>query len=545
MSLISEVFTAASLTRVRAAGAGGRVDVSHFPNLTQTPRWSPAFRQTELSASSAVSQLTPPDGGTPATLRVRSKSTISRHRGDFAVPTAALIVAGAQERRQVDGHRGRIGASGFPRWTGARKVGMLRTSVRFSTHNASLREVALMKPLFRVTPFLFAVAAVTCLTGADWRQFRGNDVAGVAIHDEVPATWSAAENVAWKAELLGRGLSGPIVVDCRVYLTASSGFTQNRLHVLCFDQKSGAKLWERQFWATGRTMTHPKMCVATPTPASDGQRIFAFYSSNDLICLDLDGNLQWLRGLTHDFPNASNSLWMSSSPIVAGDALIVQVENDAESFATGIDVTTGKSFWKKTRPKRANWTSPTVLTDANGRTVALLQSSAGIEAVDPVTGETAWEFTSGASTIPSSAVSNGAVFVPSNGLTVLRPGADKTPEVVWKDNRMTPGTASPVIVSDKVFVVNNAGVLQAIGETTGSMLWRLRLKGKFSATPVAAGKHLILFNEDGLGQVVDITAEEGEIVGENDLGETILGTPAISDNALFVRSDKHLWKIAK
>ena len=402
-----------------------------------------------------------------------------------------------------------------------------------------------MKSLLRVSPCLFAVVAVTCLTGADWRQFRGNDVAGVAIDDDVPATWSADENVAWNAELPGRGLSGPIIVDGRVYLTASSGFTQNRLHVLCFDQKTGSKLWERQFWATGRTMTHPKMCVATPTPASDGRHIFAFYSSNDLICLDLDGNLQWLRGLTHDFPNASNSLGMSSSPIVAGEALIVQVENDAESFATGIDISTGKSFWKKTRPKRANWSSPTVLTDSSGRTLALLQSSAGLEAVLPTTGETAWEYKSGAATIPSSAVSNGAVFVPSNGLTVLRPGDEKAPEILWEDNRMNPGTASPVIVDGKVFVMNSAGVLQAVGETTGSILWRLRLKGPFSATPVAAGKHLILFSEKGVGQVVDISGEEGVLVGENDLGETILGSPAISNDALFVRSDKHLWKIAK
>lgn len=401
-----------------------------------------------------------------------------------------------------------------------------------------------MTPLSRIAALSAALSFATCLTGADWRQFRGNDVTGVALNSNIPVTWSDAENIAWKAPLPGRGLSGPIVVGDQIIVTASSGFRQDRLHVLSFDRESGEQQWHRQFWATGRTMTHPKMCVATPTPASDGERIFAFYSSNDLACLALDGTLLWYRGLTYDFPNASNSLGMASSPIVIGDSLIVQVENDAESFATGVDTATGQSLWKKTRPKRANWTSPTIYRDASGNAVALLQSSAGIEAVDPMTGKTAWEFKNGASTIPSSVVANGAVLIPSNGLTVLRPGDGKVEEL-WKDNKLSPSTASPVVIGNKLFVVNRAGVLQCADASSGSIFWRLRLKGPFSATPVAAGKHLIFFNEQGLGQVVDVSGAEGELVGENALEETILGTPAISDSDLFVRSDGHLWKIAK
>lgn len=402
----------------------------------------------------------------------------------------------------------------------------------------------------RIVTLTAALVSATCLTGADWLQFRGNDVSGVSSLSEIPLTWSDSENIAWKVPLPGRGLSGAIVIGDRVVLTASSGFRQNRLHVLSFDRVTGNRVWERQFRATGRTMTHRKMCVATPTPASDGERIFAFYSSNDVVCLDLEGNLLWLRGLTHDFPNASNSLGMASSPIVIGETLIVQVENDAESFATGLDTANGKARWKKVRPKRANWSSPTVWQNGDSEPVALLQSSAGIEAIDPHTGKTRWKFGKGASTIPSSVVESDSLLVPSNGLTALRlsdSAADDAtpPEVLWNDNRLGPGTASPIAVDGKVFVINRAGVLQAADVTTGSILWRLRLKGPFSATPVAAGKHLIFFNEKGDAQVVDISGPEGEIVGESTVGETILSTPAISGNELFVRSDGHLWKIAK
>lgn len=398
----------------------------------------------------------------------------------------------------------------------------------------------------RFSSVLCGVCCVTFLSGADWRQFRGNDVSGVALDASVPSSFSDQENVAWKTDLPGRGLSGPIVVGDRVYVTASSGFRQDRLHVICFDRESGEQVFERQFWATGRTMCHPKMCVATPTPASDGERIFAFYSSNDVACLDLDGNLLWFRGLTYDYPNASNSLGMSSSPVVVDGTLIVQVENDAESFAVGLNVATGKSRWKKERPKRANWTSPTFITDSeSGKSLALLQSSAGVEAVDPMTGKRVWNFSDGASTIPSSVVSGGSILIPSNGLTVLRPVDGREPEQLWNNNRLTPSTASPLVLDGKVFVVNRAGVLQAADVTTGSLLWRVRLKGPFSSTPVAAGKKLVFFNEKGTAQIVDVSGDEGQIVGEGDLGETILATPAVSGKDLFVRSDGHLWRISE
>lgn len=387
-------------------------------------------------------------------------------------------------------------------------------------------------------------AMLICLMGADWLQFRGTSVSGVAEPTTAESPYGNDEFVVWKTDLPGKGLSGPIVIGDRVVVTASSGFRQDRLHVICLDRKSGETIWQRQFWATGRTMCHPKMSNATPTPASDGKRIFANFSSNDLVCLDLDGNLQWYRGLTHDFPNASNSLGMSSSPIVIGNTLVVQTETDADSFASGIDTETGISQWKQVRPKRANWTSPTMITEKGGRTLALLQSSAGVDAIVPATGERVWGYTKGASTIPSAVVIGDAVLIPSNGLTALKHVADKEPDQLWNENRLTPGTASPLVVGDRVFVINSAGVLQSADVLTGSLHWKLRLKGPFSSTPIAAGSNLYFVNEEGLLQVVDAAGEEGVISKEHALGETILGTPAIADHDMFVRSDKHLWKIA-
>ena len=99
-------------------------------------------------------------------------------------------------------------------------------------------------------------------------------------------------------------------------MTSCSGARQERLHIICFNASDGKRRWERQFWATGRTTCHEKISVAAPTPVSDGSHVFALFSSNDLVCLDLEGRLLWLRGLMRDYPNASNNLGLSSSPLL-------------------------------------------------------------------------------------------------------------------------------------------------------------------------------------------------------------------------------------
>jgi len=230
------------------------------------------------------------------------------------------------------------------------------------------------------------ISAVVCsvlfsvsVQAGDWKQFRGNEANSVASGESLPTELSGS-TIAWKAALPGRGVSGPVIVDGRVFVSASSGYTQNRLHVISIDAGNGMQLWERQFYAAGRTQTHEKMANATPTMASDGQRVFAFFSSNDLFCLDLKGRLLWYRGLGREFPNASNSLGMSSSPIVVGSVLVVQVESDAEAFACGVDVITGETRWQIQRPRAANWTSPALIPGRAGRGAQVLL--AVIEGID-------------------------------------------------------------------------------------------------------------------------------------------------------------------
>lgn len=375
---------------------------------------------------------------------------------------------------------------------------------------------------------------------ADWRQFRGTTSSG--LPEQTIQNWDGEQELAWQVDLPGRGLSSPILVQDRVYVTCSSGPMQERLHVLCFNAGNGTKLWERTFWATGRTVCHPKTCVAAPSPASDGERIFAFYSSNDLACLDLDGNLLWFRGLTYDYPNASNSLGMASSALAIGGKVVVMVETDDESFAAGIDAKTGETSWKIDRPERANWTSPAVTPD--GKQV-LMQSSAGVSAVNVDTGEVIWTYADGAATQPTLVVVDETAYVPSNGVTAIRPGKSNTnvPEIVWQVGNLRPGVASPIAYGDNLFVINSSGVMVAAALKDGERVWQSRLGGSFSASPVMAGGKLFAVNEEGTTVTID-PDNEGEVISKLELGETILGTPSVGTDGVYVRSDKHLYKIA-
>lgn len=391
--------------------------------------------------------------------------------------------------------------------------------------------------------FLLLTAASVC--GADWPQFRGPNGNGVSAESDVPTALALTNAGSWKVNLPGEGLSSPIIIGNRVLVTCSSGLNQQRLHVICFNAVDGAKLWERRFWATGRTMCHEKTAVAAPTPASDGKHVVAIFSSNDIVCLDLDGNLIWFRGLGRDYPNASNSLGMSSSLVIAGGVVVAQVESQSEAFTAGLDLKDGVNRWKLERARGPNWTSPVVVKTGASEFVAL-QSSKGIVAVEPGAGRIMWHYTNSASSVPSSTPDGSTLLVPSQGLTALDLGvAGEPPKPRWRSNQLRPGTPSPSVIGGRIFALNDGGVLTCGSAATGERLWQLRLKGPFSASPVAAGDFLYCANEKGLVQVVDTTKPEGAVVHELELGEPIIGTPSIANGAIYFRSDGHLWKVGK
>lgn len=388
-----------------------------------------------------------------------------------------------------------------------------------------------------VTPFLAA---------DEWPQFRG--AGGVSVGDaSIPDKFDDQTNVAWKIEMPAKGASSPIVVDDKVIVTCSGGENQDQLYTVCIDANSGKELWTQKFWATGRCFVHPLSANAAPTPASDGKHIFAFYSSNDLACLDMDGNLLWYRGLAVDYPKAGNDVGMASSPVVKNGVVVVQVECQGDSFAMGLDAETGTTIWKMDRAKEAVWTSPITLT-TGGKDLVVLQSKDGFDVVNMQSGEIAFQEKGETSSVSSPATANGKLYVPINGTTAYGIGADGTISKEWNSGKIKPSSMSSVIDNNKLYILNRSGVLTAFNAADGSEQEKLRvIKGGNWSTPVIASGHMYFFSQGGTAYVVKL-GEEGQapkVVHEHTFeDEVFLGSPAISNNAMFVRSDKHLWKIA-
>ncbi len=389
------------------------------------------------------------------------------------------------------------------------------------------------------------LAVVACCGGADWLQFRGTDNTSCSQETGLPTEFGEQRNIAWTVDLPGRGPASPIVVGSRVYVTASSGAREDRLHLAALNTADGSTAWHRQLWATGHTQSNPMGAVANNTPASDGKRIFAFYSSNDLACFDLEGNLKWFRGLAHDYPSMRNDVGMASSPLVVGDVVVVQCENQGESFVAGINKENGSTCWQLPRDHDAIWSSPTVLRGASPEDdVVLLHGRNALTGHEWQTGKELFRFEASSHTIATVTTQNSRIYFPANGIHSLRyDPASRSIEPLWFEAKLRGNNSSPVAFGNRILQVRNPAILTCADLESGRKLWDLRLEGSVWATPLVAGQYAYVASYEGNVFVVRL-GEKGELVSTNFIGKGILASPVAAGGALYFRNDTQLIKVA-
>ncbi|MFY7876277.1 MAG: PQQ-binding-like beta-propeller repeat protein, partial [Pirellula sp.] len=344
-----------------------------------------------------------------------------------------------------------------------------------------------------------------------------------------------------------RSVGGAIVVGDQVITTSSSGMDQRRLHLISLNQQDGSIRWQQELVARGRPFCHPTSANAAPTPASDGKNVYAFYSSNDLACVDLEGNLVWYRSLSTDFPKAGNDVGMSSSPLVVDGVCVVQVECQGDSFAAGLSCEDGSVLWKRERPKQANWASPVAIQNPAKENLVVMQSRENLVALDPKSGKELWVMDMPCSTIPSAMAVDGRLLVPASGITALDlSSVGASPSKLWDNNKLSANACSPLVVGSRIYTISRT-VLACADIYSGELKWQARLTDAKSiwSSPVVANNLLYIFTEEGKCLVVRLGDEKGEVVATNDMGESVLGSPAISGNAMYVRGVSSLWKIAE
>ncbi|MEM9410368.1 MAG: PQQ-binding-like beta-propeller repeat protein [Planctomycetota bacterium] len=378
-------------------------------------------------------------------------------------------------------------------------------------------------------------------SGEDWLQFRGPGGTSAIIGETVPTEFDDEKNIGWKTDLPAKGASSPIVVGGNVIVTCSGGDQQEQLYTVCLNAADGNIKWTQKYWATGRTLCHPLSANAAPTPASDGKQVYSFFSSNDLACTDLDGNLIWFRGLGFDYPKAGNDVGMSASPIVHDGVVVVVVESQGASFAMGLDTENGETIWKVDREKTASWTSPVVVPTKNGAANVAILSSDRLTVLDLKSGELVEDFEGEGNVIPSPMVTQGLMLAPIDGTTAYSLDSD-TPKKLWNSEQVRMSTSSLVAHVDKLYTMNR-GVIASFNLKTGEQIKKARVGGNYWSTPVIVGDYLYSFAQDGTGYVVDLNDDLKVVHKHQFKDEVMLGSPAVSKGAMYIRSDKSIWKI--
>ena len=382
-----------------------------------------------------------------------------------------------------------------------------------------------------------------------WANWRGPGQNGVSGDAQGPLRWSESTGIRWKTPLSGSGIASPIVFGDAVVTTTAEGARQNELHVVSFDRYTGAVRWDRRLWGTAPTLFHAtKSGMASPTPATDGKHLYAFFGTGDLFCLELDGRLRWQRSLAEEYGSFENRFGHTSSPVLDGELLIVQCDHYGASYLLAVDKRTGANRWKVDRPGVwHSWSSPQI-NSTDGHRELLVCSSEAIEAFDVRDGLPRWKVRGlQRECIPTAVVGLGRVFAvsgPKGKTFSIRPGGlgDVTDtHVDWVVARGGPFVPSPILVGDQLYLVDDQGIATCLEARTGKRVWQKRLPGEYTVSPVAAGDRIYFINDAGDTTVVKAFTRQFEELARNSLGEPVYASPALTGGRLYLRGAKHLY----
>lgn len=365
---------------------------------------------------------------------------------------------------------------------------------------------------------------------ADWPWWRGpqrNGWAAEKLH--FPMRWSASENVVWKAALPGRGHASPIIVGNQVVL-ATADTSKQRQSVLALDRQTGALRWETQISQGGfPAQNHPKNSEATPTLASDGERLFATFFHHEkiqLTALSFQGKILWQQDLG-PFNPQRYKYGYASSPLMYRNTVIVSAEHDGESFITARDRQTGAQVWRTPRPNNITFSSPVVAHVAS-RDQLLLSGSEMVAAYDPDNGRQLWTAPGTTAATCGTMVWEGDLVVASGGYPkaeTLAIRADGSGTVVWT-NPQKCYEQSMLAYQGHVYAFTDNGVMYCWRIGDGKEMWKHRLKGPVSSSPILAGGHIYWANEEGNWYVFKPNPSKFELVAENKLLDEAFASPA-------------------
>ncbi len=427
------------------------------------------------------------------------------------------------------------------------------------------------------------------VSSVNWPGFRGTGSRGVADGQHPPATWDVekGENILWKTAIPGLGFSCPSIWGNRVFVTSAVSETADtdvkigqygdvksveddseyQFNVYCLDRDTGSIIWQRTA-RTSKPMVkrHSKSSHANPTVATDGQHVVAFFGSEGLYCLDMEGNLLWEKDLgfldSGWFLDPGYQWGFGSSPVIFGNRLIVQCDIQKNSFIASFNLSSGDEIWRQERDEIPSWPTP-VVHQFGDMPMLITHGTHAARGYDARDGQLLWSLGDFSEiVVPTPSVSHDLIFLasgyaPVQPIVAIRPtargeltmpgrkaedgtkGPESIPEVAWNQDRGGPYMPSPIVYGDLLYCCGNGGVLTCLDAKSGEQVYKERIKTggnlSFTASPVAADGRLYFTAEDGRVAVVR-AGREFVLEHVNPCGSSALATPAIADGIFYLRT---------
>lgn len=441
---------------------------------------------------------------------------------------------------------------------------------------------------------LVLVLGLVCLPavgrGGEWPQFRGPGGTGLATEKQLPSAWGD-QNVQWKVRIPGTGWSSPIIWGDQVFVTTavtenqakprpdggagggggktgggagrgtpspSAGF---RWEVHCLDRATGKEIW-KQLASEGkpRIPTHASNTYASETPVTDGERVYVYFGMTGLFCYDIKGNLVWKKDLGA-YPMQTG--WgTGSSPVLDGNRLFLQCDNEQNSFLVALDKRTGTELWRVPRHEKSSWSTP-YLWKTQQRTELVTSATQRVRSYDPATGKVFWELDIGGGRciaapvaadellyVGSEAFGGGgsffAVRAGASGDISLKGGATANAGVAWLQPKSGLGMASPLVYRGHVYILERrGGLVSCYDAKTGKPAYakeRLPSAKGFWASPWGYDGKIFCLDDDGQTFVLQ-SGPEFKLVGKNVLPDRFWATPAAAGEALYLRGVDYVYCI--
>lgn len=431
---------------------------------------------------------------------------------------------------------------------------------------------------FALAILILALAALRVWASAadtvgvlSWPQFRGPDSTGIG-DGKPPVEFGPATHVLWKATI-GSGLSSPVIARGHLFFTEFDRGT-NLLSTVCLDARTGKLLWRRSVAPARIEKVHEIGSPAAATPATDGERVYAYFGSYGLVSYDFAGKMQWERRL----PIPENIYGAAASPIVAGHLLVLN-QQGKEAYLLGIDLRDGHTVWKTDRSKyQYGWSTPVYWKHDGLDEVAVLggdfQPNQRLMVYNLADGAERWWVAGLPPCGKSTPVIGGGLLFFAAPDIILDPSAEKADpgraaqmyannasrvvavrpggrqevnqtHVAWSEHKGVPGVSSPLYYHGRLYTFQNGGIVFARNAQTGALVYsgRTGAPGYYYSSPVAADNRIYIASEEGVVAVLD-AGEQLNVLARNKLDGAILATPAIARGKLYVRTESSLYAFA-